>query len=206
MDAIARLKMPADLTARGGRCGASCSSRAQRHCARRNGTPCTSSNVLFNGELMMNSDINKPADASKTRPTGPARRNCHNDRTHDSRSRHRRAKNLAKDRPHEPATKRDLARRDHDDQRNPASTACPERTTTCTASKRPGCGNHLLLALQTGCPVIDKVMVESTGPFESDEDLFDDPLSIRARRERGRIHYALNHLQPTRVIELHRAK
>lgn len=66
-------------------------------------------------------------------------------------------------------------------------------------------GNHLLLALEPGCTVIDKGMVEPQGP-DSADDPFDDPHSIRSRRERGRIHYALNHLRPTRVIELHRSK
>jgi hypothetical protein len=158
--------------------------------------------VLFNGERMMNSDINKPADASKNPgATGPRTAELHNDRTHDSTV-DTDGKNLEAAR---------IAG---------YSAISPDEITTTNATlinsvpeahdgmagfdSRVG-GNHLLLALEPGCTVIDKGMVEPQGP-ESDEDLFDDPLSIRARRERGRIHYALNHLRPTRVIELHRAK
>src|SRR6266702_2761859 len=66
-------------------------------------------------------------------------------------------------------------------------------------------GNHLLLALEPGYTVIDKGMVEPQGASSADHQ-FDDPRPVGSRAERGRIHYALNHLRPTRVIELHRVK
>ncbi|WP_094783284.1 DUF3005 domain-containing protein [Paraburkholderia ribeironis] len=66
-------------------------------------------------------------------------------------------------------------------------------------------GNHLLLALEPGYMVIDKGMAEPQG-LESADHQFDDSRPVRSRRDRGRIHYALNHMRPTRVIELHRVK
>jgi len=66
-------------------------------------------------------------------------------------------------------------------------------------------GNHLLLALEPGYTVVDKGMVEPQG-IHSAEDLFDYSRAGENRGERGRIHYALNHLRPTRVIEIHRVR
>ena len=151
---------------------------------------------------MMNSDINKPADAGKQpRTTGPSTTELHNDRTHDSTV-DTDGKNLEAAR---------IAG---------YSAISPDEITTTNATlinsvpeahdgmagfdSRVG-GNHLLLALEPGCTVIDKGMVAPQG-VDSEDDLFDDPRPIRSRRERGRMHFALNHLRPTRVIELLRVK
>ena len=66
-------------------------------------------------------------------------------------------------------------------------------------------GNHLLLALEPGYRVIDKGM---TGPeiVEQFDDRFHEPRTQAGERLRGRMHYALNHQRPTRVIELERVK
>jgi hypothetical protein len=53
--------------------------------------------------------------------------------------------------------------------------------------------------------VIDRGMVEPLAPYSQDHQ-FDDQRPAGNWRDRGRIHYALNHLRPTRVIELHRVK
>ncbi|WP_144109968.1 DUF3005 domain-containing protein [Paraburkholderia sp. BCC1886] len=66
-------------------------------------------------------------------------------------------------------------------------------------------GNHLMLALEPGYTVVDKGMAEPQIPYSADHQS-DDPRPAGSRNERGRIHYALNHLRPTRVIELQRVK
>ena len=66
-------------------------------------------------------------------------------------------------------------------------------------------GNHLLLALEPGYAVIDKGMIEPQYAYDEDHQL-DHPRPLGNRRNPGRIHYALNHLRPTRVIELERVK
>ncbi|MEM5346001.1 DUF3005 domain-containing protein [Paraburkholderia azotifigens] len=66
-------------------------------------------------------------------------------------------------------------------------------------------GNHLLLALEPGYRLIDKGM---TAPevVEQFDDRFHEPRTQAGERLRGRIHYALNHQRPTRLIELERVK
>ncbi|HVE05916.1 MAG TPA: DUF3005 domain-containing protein [Paraburkholderia sp.] len=62
-------------------------------------------------------------------------------------------------------------------------------------------GNHLLLALEPGYTVVEKGMAEpqSNGTFTTDRE------RVRADRQYGgRVHYALNHRRPTRIIELQR--
>ena len=150
----------------------------------------------------MNSDINTPADAGKQpRATGPRTAELHNDRTHDSTvdtdGKNREAARIAGDSPISP-----------DEITTSNATlinSVPEAHDGMAGFDSRVGGNHLLLALEPGCTVIDKGMVEPQGA-DSTDDLPDDPRSIRSRRERGRIHYALNHFRPTRVIELHRGK
>ncbi|CAB3729159.1 DUF3005 domain-containing protein [Paraburkholderia rhynchosiae] len=150
----------------------------------------------------MNSDISKPADAIKQAGTrGPRTAELHNDRTHDSTV--------------------DTDGKNHEAARIAGqSPIAPDEITTSNATlsnsvpealdgmagfdSRPG-GNHLLLALEPGYTVIDKGMIEPQGAYSADHQ-FDDPRAIGSRNERGRIHYALNHLRPTRVIEIHRVK
>jgi hypothetical protein len=55
-------------------------------------------------------------------------------------------------------------------------------------------GNHLLLALEPGYTVIDE------------DHQFEEERTAASRQDRGRIHFALNHMRPTRVIELQRVK
>lgn len=151
---------------------------------------------------MMNSDINKPADAGKQpRTTGPSTTELHNDRTHDSTV-DTDGKNLeaARIAGHSPISPDEITTSNAT-----LVNSVPEAQDGMAGFDSRVGGNHLLLALEPGYTVIDKGMVEPQG-VESEEDQFDEPRPIRSRRERGRIHYALNHLRPTRVIELHRVK
>ena len=66
-------------------------------------------------------------------------------------------------------------------------------------------GNHLLLALEPGCSVVDKGMIAPQSTYDEDHQ-FDEDLTVANRQDRGRIHFALNHMRPTRVIELQRVK
>jgi hypothetical protein len=64
-------------------------------------------------------------------------------------------------------------------------------------------GNHLLLALEPGYHVIDKGMsVPET--VERTDDRFHAPRTQSGEQLRGRVHFALNHRRPMRVIELER--
>ncbi|MDE1181962.1 DUF3005 domain-containing protein [Paraburkholderia sp.] len=66
-------------------------------------------------------------------------------------------------------------------------------------------GSQVLLALEPGYTVVDRGMVAPQKPYDIDYQ-HDDPRPVEDRQNRGRIHYALNHLRPTRLIELQRVK
>ncbi|SDG06953.1 Protein of unknown function [Paraburkholderia phenazinium] len=151
---------------------------------------------------MMNSDTEKPVNtASKPGGGGPSSTDLHNDRTHDSTV-DTDGKNLEAAR---------LAGH---------SPIGPDEVTTSNASlvnsvpeardglagfdSRVG-GNHLLLALEPGYTVVDKGMIAPQSTYDEDHQ-FDDPRPVGSRQDRGRIHFALNHMRPTRVIELQRVK
>ncbi|MGH8779812.1 DUF3005 domain-containing protein [Paraburkholderia sp.] len=69
---------------------------------------------------------------------------------------------------------------------------------------RPG-GNHLMLAVLPGYRVIDRGMIDpDVGAVR--EHWFDSPDPLDDADARGRIHYALNHVRPARIIELQRVK
>ncbi|NLP60724.1 DUF3005 domain-containing protein [Paraburkholderia sacchari] len=62
--------------------------------------------------------------------------------------------------------------------------------------------HRMPFALETGFEAVDMGMAEplAYGPGEQ----FDDPREPGQRRSPGRIHFAINHMRPTRVVELHR--
>src|SRR5215469_15993596 len=67
---------------------------------------------------------------------------------------------------------------------------------------RPG-GNRLLLALEPGCTVIEKGMMAPEEPKRPARRLSTQSDVKRARKDsqfRGRVHYALNHQRPARII------
>ncbi|CAB3797981.1 hypothetical protein LMG27177_04353 [Paraburkholderia fynbosensis] len=151
---------------------------------------------------MMNSDINKPADVAKqAAASGPSSAELHNDRTHDSTvdtdGKNLEAARIAGYRPISP---------DEITTSNASlENSVPEALDGMAGFDSRVGGNHLLLALEPGYTVIDKGMIEPQGGYSADHQ-FDDPRPVGSRQDRGRIHYALNHFRPTRVIELHRVK
>lgn len=64
-------------------------------------------------------------------------------------------------------------------------------------------GHRLLFALQPGYEVVDKGMAEPLMPYDVDWQ-FQDPRPPGQRRSPGRIHYSLNHMRPTRIVQLQR--
>lgn len=152
---------------------------------------------------MMNSnDASKASDPTRLPGAGgPSSAELHNDRTHDSTV-DTDGKNL------------EAARiAGH-------SAIGPDEVTTSNATlvnsvpeARDGLGgfdsrvggNRLLLALEPGCTVIDKGMSAPQSEYAEDHQ-FDEPRPMTSRQDRGRIHFALNHMRPTRVIELRRTK
>ncbi|EEA00774.1 conserved hypothetical protein [Burkholderia sp. H160] len=150
----------------------------------------------------MNSAIRKPENAgTQPDPKAPRTTDLHNDRTHDS--------TVDTDGKNYEAAR--LAGR---------GAISPDEITTSNATlensvpesldgmagfdSRVG-GNHLLLALEPGYTMIDKGMAEPLVVLSPDLQ-YNDPRPVGQRHDRGRIHYALNHLRPARVIELQRLK
>jgi Protein of unknown function (DUF3005) len=154
---------------------------------------------------MMNSDTTRRADADRqSDPTdthGPSSTELHNDRTHDSTV-DTDGKNLeaARIAGHSPIAADEITTSNAT-----LVNSVPEALDGMAGFDSRVGGNHLLLALEPGYTVIDKGMVEPQGVYSADHQ-FDDPRPAGSRKDRGRIHYALNHLRPTRVIELHRVK
>ncbi|MGF6372841.1 DUF3005 domain-containing protein [Paraburkholderia sp. MM5482-R1] len=150
----------------------------------------------------MNSAINKPENAgTKPDPKDPRSTDLHNDRTHDSTvdtdGKNREAARLAGHGAISPdAVTTSNATLDN---------SVPESLDGMAGFDSRVGGNHLLLALEPGYSVIDKGMAEPLDVYSADHQ-YDDPRPVGQRHDRGRIHYALNHLRPARVIELHRVK
>src|SRR5258708_36222150 len=151
---------------------------------------------------MDSTDARKPrSDADKPVAKGPLSAELHNDRTHDSTvdtdGKNHEAARLAG---------RGIIGPDEVTTSNAtlAKTVPEARDGLAGFDSRVG-GNHLLLALEPGYTVVDHGMISPDKPY--DEDLqFDDPRDRDERQHRGRIHYALNHLRPARVIELQRLR
>jgi len=152
---------------------------------------------------MMNSnDTGQPTNpAGKPGARGPTSAELHNDRTHDSTvdtdGKNREAARLAGYSPIGPdeitTTNATLVN------------SVPEaRDGLAGFDSRVG-ANHLLLALEPGYTMVDKGMIAPQSAYDEDHQ-FDEPRPVSSRLDRGRIHFALNHMRPTRVIELQRVK
>lgn len=109
-------------------------------------------------------------------------------------------------------TKREIARRAVDANMSPdedttsdasLDTSVPEAEDGLAGFDSRTGGRRLLLAPQPGYEVIDKGMDEPLMPYDFDWQ-FRDPRAPGQRRSPGRIHYSLNHLRPTRIVELQR--
>jgi hypothetical protein len=176
-------------------CAGSLAQQGRLHAAGIRGTNFAAPFVnVFCGESMMNSkDTSTPAG-------GLSSTELHNDRTHDSTV-DTDGKNLEAAR---------LAGH---------SAIGPDEITTTNATlvnsmpeagdglggfdSRVG-GNHLLLALEPGYELIDKGMSAPQALSHDTDEPFDDPRPFGSNPDRGRIHFAMNHRRPTRVIELQR--
>jgi hypothetical protein len=125
----------------------------------------------------------------------------HNDRTHDSTvdtdGKNREAARLAGDGPISP---------DEETTSNATLDNSVPETPDGLAGFDSRFGAHrLLFATQPGYEVVDKGMAEPQTPDDLD-GVFFDPRQPGIRRSPGRIHDSLNHLRPTRIIELRPAK
>ena len=147
------------------------------------------------------------SSSDETRPTAqtdvmgrPRSAELHNDRTHDSTvdtdGKNREAARLSGDGPISP-----------DEVTTSNATldnSVPETPDGLAGFDSRHRGQRLLIATQPGYEVVDKGMAEPAMPFDDTEFL--DPQQPGERRSPGRIHYSLNHLRPTRIIELRPAK
>jgi len=127
----------------------------------------------------------------------PRSAELHNDRTHDSTvdtdGKNREAARLSGDGPISP-DEVTTSNATHDN-------SVPETPDGLAGfDSRPG-AQRLLIATEPGYEVVDRGMVEPQVPDDVDEQLL-DPHGAGIRRSPGRIHYSLNHLRPTRIIEL----
>jgi hypothetical protein len=159
--------------------------------------------LVFEGGRIMNriADSHKPpypTDASESE-SRPRSSESHNDRTHDS--------SVDTD-----GKNREAARL--------AGAGCigPDEVTTSNASLDNSVGeandglagfdsrkgeHRLPFAVQSGYEVVDKGMTEPEESYDREWQTA-DPSEAGMRRSPGRIHYALNHMRPTRVVELQR--
>jgi hypothetical protein len=151
---------------------------------------------------MMSSDINKPA-AMKDVPanTGVSSAEIHNDRTHDSTV-DTDGKNLeaARIAGHSPISPDEITTTNAT-----LSNSVPESSDGLGGFDSRVGGNHLLLALVPGYTVIDRGMVAPQGTYAVEHEYYERE-TLGGRNERGRVHFALNHMRPTRLIELQRVK
>ncbi|RDK03219.1 DUF3005 domain-containing protein [Paraburkholderia lacunae] len=151
---------------------------------------------------MNSTEISKQANAARLPGAArPSTAELHNDRTHDSTvdtdGKNREAARIAN---HSPIAVDEIICSN--------ATLCnsmPESPDGMAGFDSRVGGHHPLLALEPGYLVIDKGMVEPQTAYSRGPQI-DDPRPLGSRRESGRTHYAVNHLRPTRVIELLRSK
>jgi hypothetical protein len=170
----------------------------------RNRFCCDFNHVVFEGESMMNSNETNIAKDSARQPGtgGPSSAEVHNDRTHDSTvdtdGKNLEAARLAGHSPIGPdevtSTNATLVN------------SVPEAGDGLGGFDSRVGGNRPLLALDPDSTVVDKGMVAPQSDYADDHQYDEGPRSMASRRDRGRIHFALNHMRPTRVIELQRRK
>lgn len=150
--------------------------------------------------MMSSNDMDKTQGSAKMPGSGgPSTAELHNDRTHDSTV-DTDGKNLeaARIAGHSPIGPDEITTTNA----THVNSVPEARDGLAGFDSRVG-GNHPLLALEPGCTVVDKGMAPPQEAYDVDHQ-FDDPRPAGTRHDRGRIHYALNHMRPTRVIELQR--
>jgi len=131
----------------------------------------------------------------------PRSAELHNDRTHDSTvdtdGKNREAARLAGDGPISPdEVTTSNATLDNSVPETPDGLA--------GFDSRPG-AHRLLLATQPGYEIVDRGMAEPATPYDAGVRWF-DPRYASERRSPGRLHDSLNHVRPSRIIELRPTK
>ncbi|NIE64835.1 DUF3005 domain-containing protein [Burkholderia sp. Ax-1719] len=138
--------------------------------------------------------------ASMPAPTAPPRSaESHNDRTHDSTvdtdGKNREAARLAG---------AGLIGPDEITNSNASlDDSVPESGDGLAGFDSRGLAHRMPFATQTDFEAVDLGMTAAEIPYELDGELTDSRVPVQ-RRSPGRLHYAMNHLRPTRVFELHR--
>jgi hypothetical protein len=129
----------------------------------------------------------------------PRSAELHNDRTHDSTvdtdGKNREAARLAGDGligPDEVTTSNATL-----------DNSMPEGRDGFAGFDSRGVAHRMPFALQADFEAVDMGMTDPQVPYDLDWQ-YADAREPGQRRSPGRIHYALNHLRPTRVVELHR--
>jgi hypothetical protein len=138
--------------------------------------------------------------ASMPAPTAPPRSaESHNDRTHDSTvdtdGKNREAARLAGAGPIGP---------DEVTTSNASlDNSVPESNDGLAGFDSRGLAHRMPFATQTDFEAVDLGMTAAEVPYELEGETADSRVPAQ-RRSPGRLHYAMNHLRPTRVFELHR--
>ena len=129
----------------------------------------------------------------------PRSAELHNDRTHDSTvdtdGKNREAARLAGDGligPDEVTTSNATL-----------DNSVPEARDGLAGFDSRGIAHRMPFAPQADFEAVDMGMTSPQMPYDFDWQ-FADPREPSRRRSPGRIHYALNHMRQTRVVELHR--
>lgn len=138
--------------------------------------------------------------AAMPAPTAlPRSAESHNDRTHDSTvdtdGKNREAARLAGASPIGP---------DEVTTSNASlDNSVPESTDGLAGFDSRGLAHRMPFAMQTDFEAVDLGMTAPEVPYELEAQLADSNVPAQ-RRSPGRLHYAMNHLRPTRIFELHR--
>ncbi|QBQ99442.1 DUF3005 domain-containing protein [Paraburkholderia pallida] len=148
---------------------------------------------------MTDSDRSNRPGEMQAKETRRRSAELHNDRTHDSTvdtdGKNREAARLAGD---------GLIGPDEVTTSNASlDNSVPEALDGLAGFDSRGLAHRMPFAPETGFEAVDMGMSAPELPYDFDWQLA-DPREPGQRRSPGRIHYAINHMRPTRVVELHR--
>ncbi|MDR3100299.1 MAG: DUF3005 domain-containing protein [Paraburkholderia sp.] len=147
---------------------------------------------------MNDSDSSNRTAGTQVKEIRPRSAELHNDRTHDSTvdtdGKNREAARLAGD---------GLIGPDEVTTSNASlDNSVPETPDGLAGFDSRGLAHRMPFALGTGFEAVDMGMVDPPA-YDADWQ-FADSLEPGQRRSPGRIHYAVNHMRPARVVELQR--
>ncbi len=148
---------------------------------------------------MAPSDGTRRPAAMPASTASPRSAESHNDRTHDSTvdtdGKNREAARLAGASPIGP---------DEVTTSNASlDNSVPESADGLAGFDSRGLAHRMPFAPQTNFEAVDLGMTAPEMPYELEGQLADSGVPVQ-RRSPGRLHYAMNHLRPTRIFELHR--